>query len=70
MFHQQCCKYFPNGIPGLSLAATAIGISFHDIGKRVSDNTGEQHQHTTDLIKDYRNTLPLEDHEIDYLYYC
>lgn len=42
----QLVKYFPSGIPGLSLEASIAMIALHDAGKRVTVRTSEQHQHT------------------------
>lgn len=62
-FLLQLEKYFPDGFPGLSLNASRILGAVHDIGKRDSSDTREQHSHTLEFIRSRREYLPISDDE-------
>lgn len=63
----QLGKYFPDGIPGLSLHASRLLIALHDSGKRISEITKEQSKNTPKLLAQCRAMLPLSEQEFDFV---
>jgi hypothetical protein len=68
MLLTQSEKYFGGALPGLTSSCSRILEMLHDAGKRISENTFEQHENTLRLLQDLRTGLPVSDQEFQIIF--